>query len=404
VTSGKQADRIQEGVFFRSGERPPPHWRLLLLNLVEGTGSAEAHDAVDAALGMLASLRAGRVRDLKGQPADGAEATKETFGELTALIGYGRRFFDPARHGPPLTTSVRPEFLSYLPRSDEPFPALPWVEAGSRRGEADLAVQITGATEASTNRAAVEVWKLIEDERLPLDIVASFDGFGRIDGRGWLEFHDGVGNMASSQRIDAISAGADPDWMAGGTYMAFLRLRVDLRVWRALERSSQELIVGRDKLTGSPLAAVKHDPTGRACPVSAPQSSRGAKSTERADPPQTTDPLLEASHIHRANQNRSSAAAAAGLRIFRQGYEFLDAFGPRGPELGLNFVSFQSDLGTFQHLMHLPGWLGDVNFGGPAAPGPGEPASPALLALAAGGFYALPPRARPFPGARLFDS
>ena len=217
----------------------------------------------------------------------------------------------------------------------------------------------------------MEVWKLIEDEGLPLVPVASFEGFGRPDGRGWLEFHDGVTNMASSQRTGAIAAPADPPWMAGGTYMAFLRLRVDLRTWRALDRGDQELVVGRDKLTGSPLVAVRRDARGRARPVAGPPLPRHPTDEQlatRLDPPQTGDPLLEASHVHRANQNRASPEAPAALRIFRQGYDFLDAIGPDGPELGLNFVSFQSDLQTLQHVMHLPGWLADVNFGGPATP------------------------------------
>ena len=175
--------------------------------------------------------------------------------------------------------------------------------------------------------------------------------------------------------------------MGGGTYMAFLRLRVELRVWRALDRGDQELVVGRDKLTGSPLVAVRRDARGRARPVAAPPLPRrptDAQLAERLDPPQTGDPLLEASHVHRANQNRASPDAPGALRIFRQGYDFLDAIGPDGPELGLNFVSFQSDLQTLQHVMHLPGWLADVNFGGPAAARPGDPPSPSLIGLRRG--------------------
>jgi deferrochelatase/peroxidase EfeB len=391
---GPVSRRIQEGVFFRRGERPPPCWRLVLLDVAEGAAPAEARTAIGAVLRMLAALRAGNVRELRRQPAGGVDATRETFAGLAALIGYGRSLFDAA---PPLTGSPRPEFLAYLPTRGDAFPAIPWVAGERPTGEADLALQLTGTSAAAVNRAAVEVWKLIEDERLPLAPVASFDGFGRPDGRGWLEFHDGVSNMESSQRAGAIAAAADPEWMSGGTYMAFLRLRVDLRAWRALDRGDQELVVGRDKLSGSPLVAVRRDAGGRAHPVAAP-----ARRAERLDPPQTGDPLLEASHVHRANQNRASPDAPAALRIFRQGYDFLDAIGPGGPELGMSFVSFQSDLQTLQHLLHLPGWLADVNFGGPAAPRAGEPPSPRLIALVAGGFYAVPPRGRPFPGARLF--
>lgn len=89
--------------------------------------------------------------------------------------------------------------------------------------------------------------------------------------------------------------------------------------------------------------------------------------------------------------------------MFRQGYEFLDGLGPDGPSLGLTFVSFQRDLSTVQHLLHLPGWLGDVNFGGRGGRGPGEPPAIAFVSLVAGGLYAVPPRAGPFPGADVFS-
>jgi deferrochelatase/peroxidase EfeB len=215
-----------------------------------------------------------------------------------------------------------------------------------------------------------------------------------------------VSNLDAGQRPAALTAGADPSWMEGGTYMAFLRFRVDLRAWRALERPEQELVVGRDKLTGSGLVATELDAAGKARPVAAPPlppQPTDAELADYRDPPQTADPLLEASHVHRANQNRASPSAPGAWRMFRQGYDFLDSIGPDGPLLGLNFVSFQADLGTLQHVLHAPGWLADVNFGGPARPAPGEPRPPALLALLSGGFYAVPPTGAPFPGAVLFD-
>lgn len=48
---------------------------------------------------------------------------------------------------------------------------------------------------------------------------------------------------------------------------------------------------------------------------------------EWRDPPQTTDPLLEASHVHRSNQSRASSGVPGGRRMFRQGYDYLDGVG-----------------------------------------------------------------------------
>ena len=73
------SDRIQEGVYFRSGERPAPCWRLLLLDVSPGAAPADVREALGRVMRMLAALRAGKVRELRGQPAAGVRATRDTF-------------------------------------------------------------------------------------------------------------------------------------------------------------------------------------------------------------------------------------------------------------------------------------------------------------------------------------
>lgn len=399
------ANRLQSGIAFEPGSRPPPHIRLVLLNVARATTASSACAAVERVWTMLAQVAEGSVRDLAGQPAAHAKATISQFEGLQLLIGFGRRLFDPAAHEPELTLKPRPAFLSYLPAGEAPFPALP---SGTipALGEADVVLQLTGERESAVTCAAVEIWKLIVDEQLPLQVAAAYGGFGRRDGRGWLDFHDGVSNLESSQRLSALEAAADPEWMQGGTYMAFLRLAVDLVYWRSLERHAQELLVGRNKLSGAAVIAVERDHAGRPLPVAASFHEGPATAEEVADwrdPPQTLDPLLETSHIHRANQNRGSAETAAGLRMFRQGYDFFDGFVDGTPSVGLNFVSFQRDLASFHHVLHLHGWLGDANFGGPGVASE-EAVIPPLVRILAGGLYAVPPVAAPFPGSTLFES
>ena len=382
---------LQPGIHIAPGRRPPPAFRIVTLDVVPGATAAEASAGIEALTAMLAALARGRVRDLEGV------ASQEQFRGLRSLIGYGRRLFDGAVHDPPLTRAARPDYLAYL-TADGPYPALRWARdaPGGRPGEGDIAIQLTAPRRAAVECAAVELWKLIGDRSLPLAVRGSFDGFGRHDGRGWLDFHDGVSNLEASQREAALVTTGDPAWMAGGTYMAFLRIAVDLALWRGLSRTEQELAVGRDKLTGGALVAVERTAGGALRPVAAPAPGEDATDRELADfiePPQTADPLLEASHIHRANQNRASPFAPAGMRMFRQGYDFLEQLGPDGVRLGLNFVSFQRTLAALVHLLHLPGWLGDANFGG---------ADVELLSVLAGGLYAIPPVEDPFPGAQLF--
>lgn len=390
--------RLQPGIYFAAGQRPPPCWRVLLVDVTPGARPPDVSHALERLVRTLEDARDGVVRDLAGQPAEHAQATADQFAGLELLLGFGPRLFDPEHHAPALTRACRPDFLAYLPETAG-LAALPWARDAAS-GEADIALQLTAEHQAGVDAAAVEVWKLIADEALPLVVSATFSGFGRPDGRGWLEFHDGVSNLEAHQRLAAIEAAPDPDWMAGGTYLAFLRLGVDLLAWRALDRARQELLVGRDKLSGLAIIATSRDEDGTVVPVAAEPDS--APEVDRIDPPQTTDPILEASHIHRANQNRASPSAPGGWRMFRQGYDFLDGIGPHGPDVGLNFVSFQRDLSVLQQVLHLPGWLGEVNFGGPAVPGPGEPTDPGFVTLRAGGLYAVPPRSEPFPGAALF--
>jgi Dyp-type peroxidase family len=399
-------DRLQGGIYFRGGERPPPCYRLLLLDCLPDAQPEPAAAALEKIFTMLGGLRTGTVRDLAGQDEEQIAKAAGELGETDSMFAFGPRLFDPTLHDPPLVAVPRPSYLVSVMHDGDPFPAVSWSSDRDRWGaEADVAIQLTGPSDAAVNRAAVEVWKLLGDEKLPLTIVASFAGFSRCDGRGWLDFHDGVSNIESSERLVAIEATSDPAWMAGGTYMAFLRYAVDLSAWRALTRAQQELIVGRDKLTGQPVLDVRRGPGGELLPVAeagVPDEETSPGGADFREPPEVADPIVKASHLQRANRNRASPWAPAGLRIYRQGYEFLERLDGDGITLGLNFVSFQGDLGALRRVLHLPGWLGDVNFGGPATPSLGDPANVKLLSLLAGGLYCVPPRDTPFPGAQLF--
>lgn len=396
------AESLQPGIYFRSGERSPAAFALVVLDVLDGASPSEAGRAVEAVMFMLARLSRGEVEELRDQPEPHASHSAEQFAKLAVLIGYGRRLFDEEVHRPTLTEPARPEYLVYLSGGEAAFPSLPWSEPGAaNNGEGDITLQLTAPKAAAVNCAAVEVWKLVAKLQLPLCVKAVFQGFGRHDGRGWLGFHDGVSNGRTQERRDALETAGDPDWMKGGTYLAFLRMRVDLEVWSRLPRSTQEIIVGRNKLHGAPLIAVERDEHGELAPVARelPRQWAPAERSAWIDPPQTTDPLVEASHIHRANQNRASMATPGGLRIFRQGYDFFDGFDGGVPRVGLNFVSFQRDLAILQHLLHLPGWLGDVNFGGTPE---SDVESVSFITVDAGGLYAVPATANPFPGAALF--
>ena len=148
-------------------------------------------------------------------------------------------------------------------------------------------------------------------------------GFQRNDRRSWIDFHDGLSNLRSEDReaVIAIGPGADEDLAVGGTYLAFLRLAVDLAGWRRLSRLDQELAVGRDKLSGCPITAVGADGVAQhdgGCPVAGTEIWETPNHARFAEPPEVSDERVRASHVQRANHHQRPASDSGTRRIFRQ--------------------------------------------------------------------------------------
>jgi hypothetical protein len=163
--------------------------------------------------------------------------------------------------------------------------------------------------------------------------------------------------------------------------------------------------VGRDKLLGCPLGEVDDHGALVALP-GCPVGGAPIWATENdpiAEPPQTSDPRLQQSHIQRANHHMRPASDPHTRRIFRQGYEFLEwREGAPGFRVGLNFVSFQDTTARLTTMLTQPGWLGSTNFGGDPER---QPAGlDRLLRVYAAGVYLVPPvvAGNGFPGAGVF--
>lgn len=406
------ASALQEGIYHAPGMRPGAAFGIVFL---QDTGEGRL-DQIGQDLkflwDMLQELKQGIVRDLPGQTTPA--------GNLTCLIGYGVKAFEIAgalrqvpgeisrfgRFRSPLTSGGGPLLLGSGQIYADDVKKNPATEI--------VAVQFIADSSFAVNRAIVETWKLLHDRSDAggsLSVAGFFQGFQRDDHRSWIDFHDGVSNLRSQEREGVITvkdgAGGADDWTIGGTYMAYIRCAVDLSIWRRFNRAQQELLVGRDKLSGCPLEhrAARIAPIA-GCPIVAGGSISDAGNEGFFEPPNIPeDKTLAKSHVQRANHHVAPSDSPNSLRIFRQGYEFLEpADGAPGFRLGLNFVSFQDTPGRLFRMLTQQGWLGNTNFGG-------DPNSPVgaearLLTTRAAGVFLVPPivDGELFPGSSIFTA
>ena len=395
---------LQEGIYHAPGRRPGRHFGLLFLRVAPGANAAAAAAALGDLWQMLQDLKAGRMRDLEGVALPVGDDA------MTVLLGFGRNAFE--LDGVAL---ARPRGLAdeYLFRSADPAGGGPLLRGAGLSYAPDVranmateafCVQVIAESKLAVDRAVVETWKALADRAEPvLELTTFYLGNQRNDHRSWIDFHDGLSNLRSEDResVVAIGPGADEPWATGGTYLAFLRLAVDLVGWRRLGRSDQELAVGRDKLTGCPIVAVEDGAprTDPGCPAAGTQIWETPNDVPFAEPPESSDPVVRSSHVQRANHHMRPASDFGSRRIFRQGYEFLEwAAEPPGFRAGLNFVSFQDTPARVLKMLTGGGWLGGTNFGGDDD---AHPELASLLTVYGAGVYFVPPvvAGEPFPGA-----
>lgn len=396
---------LQEGIYHAPGRRPGRFFALLFLRAAPDADTARVAAALTHLWAIYGELKAGRIADLPGVQLPNPEEDA-----MTVLLGFGRNAFELSGVGAPRPRGLGDE---YLFRSAEPGggPLLrgsglsyaPDVHANMATEH--FCVQVIADTKLAVDRAVVETWKALADAAQPaLAVTTFYVGNQRNDRRSWIDFHDGLSNLRSADReaVITIGPGTDEHWAVGGTYLAFLRLSVDLAGWRRLTRTDQELAVGRDKLSGCPVTGVGPDGaplTDAGCPVVGTEIWQSENDADFAEPPEVSDPVVRASHVQRANHHQRPSSDSGTRRIFRQGYEFLE-WAPEAPgfRAGLNFVSFQDTPGRLLRMLTAGGWLGGMNFGGDEER---LPELAALLSVYGAGVYFVPPvvGGAAFPGA-----
>jgi Dyp-type peroxidase family len=410
---------LQEGIYYRS--RPPIGNSFCILSLKSENSSqiGEIGRAIALVWKHLEHLKKGKTVDLE------IDRKHRKIGNLTVLVAYGSSLFEMAG-----SQKKRPETFSEawnfkVPESGGGGHILEGSGICYSRSVSKnhllndhIIFQFIADSEFYTNRAAVEVWKVIhrlERNRgtAPLRITGLYTGFQRADHRNWLGFHDGVSNIRSYERPYVISINSkyldsDDKWTYHGTYLGFMRIGLNIEKWEDTTIAEQEILIGREKITGCPL--IRIDKNGKPikdhrCPVNG-TSEIIDKGNERfrEHPPYGMGPqgkILHYSHIGRtAPTDRIPIWDKKSVRIFRQGFEFLLPSSDNvGLLAGLNFVSFQNSPERLHRALTYQHTISQNGLGSNPIPNLDR-----FMSVFAAGIFFVPPKihGEPFPGAQIF--
>ena len=130
----------------------------------------------------------------------------------------------------------------------------------------DIVIQIISSTQLGTFNIISETYKQLDlrDEGRTLKFSTGYTGFQRIDRRSWLGFHDEISNLSGeSERRKTIFINPVANnlrrrdyWTQGGSYLAFIRIEIDILKWEQIDPVQQEIIIGRRKKDAMPLIGV----------------------------------------------------------------------------------------------------------------------------------------------------
>ena len=374
LNSQKSFER-QDGIYFSKGRSPPNSLSLVMLRVAPGSDANDVRNSLKMLWRMLAELKKGIVSDF-------ATSKKHLHGDnLSVLIGYGIKIFEIAG----IQKKCPADLLKYGSLNNSADTTGREVVRNSglvysndikenHAASHHIILQFIGDSEFGTTRAIVETWKQIKRIHASLGksifiVNRVYTGFQSLNQRNWMGFHDGISNIRSEKRADAIfvdrsSLSYDDNWMVGGTYLAFLRLAIDLESWEQIDVSQQELLMGRDKNTGCPLIGI--DKNGRPvkdfrCPIKGTtEISESGNEQFRDHPPygyqknkpyNIKDEVLKYSHIGLPRQIDPKSAKLMS-QIFRQGYQFLESTDENFPfRVGFNFISYQKSPRTIYEML-----------------------------------------------------
>jgi deferrochelatase/peroxidase EfeB len=265
-------------------------------------------------------------RALIGAPGEGPTPDSGILGAavepdaLTVTIGFGASLFDSVG------------LADRRPRRLTPMPVFPDDALVADQTHGDVLLQLCANTAETVIHALRDLLRATRGVLAPRWKVDGFLPAAREAGAGrnLMGFKDGTANPdgADARLMDRLvwvgRGRGEPDWAVGGTYQVVRVIRNRVEFWDRVARSEQELMIGRDKVTGRPL-------DGRA-ETDEPRYER--------DPAGDVIPLD--AHIRLA---RPRTRETESQRILRRPYNYANGVDDAGQlDMGLVFCCFQRDV------------------------------------------------------------
>lgn len=299
----------------------------------------------------------------------------------TVAIGFAPSFFLITTSGlrfgidPPAAFDSMPAGEPNLMPWESGAPAL----AGARHLDSDVLFYVTTVFEARVARFVEQ----LDATRPDLTSITIARGFQRLEGKEPFGYDDGERNVPPGERTRQVFVHQDteevdePEWADDGTYMAFMRIVQHRGAFAALaDDPARDAVIGR-RPDGTRLDLDGVDP--------------------HDEPAEPAPNLPASSHVRKVGPRGTHDT----VQIFRRGLPFFEAVDGK-LHVGLNFVSFQSNLDKFDTVLN--DWMLSTNFPGDGA-GPDAlfDAARGLTTIDSVGLYFVPSHDTRFVGATMFD-
>jgi Dyp-type peroxidase family len=359
------ANIIQDGIFYSNGEKIGKSFCIIFFNFTKDCDFVQAKVILKRLWKFYNSLKKGITRDLIE-----AHPKQLHTGNTNFLLGYGSSFFSINGFNNKKPNGLEQSFFNNPDNLRGGGPVVEGINIFYNDNIKDnhaikdqIIIQCIAENDYYIYRVIVESYKELQlikkennDKELLL-ISKYYLGHKPEDRRNWFGFLDGISNINKKERKDAIFIKKSKQGETElGTYMAFSRIEFNLEKWDKLSKYEQEIIIGREKLTGCPVIGVDEvtkktikDPR---CPIPGTISVLDhGNEVFREINPLAFGKSLPPNRYKQLKESHITASKTRNWKIFRQSFEFFEPSEDKHTfKVGFNFISFQNDLQQFFEL------------------------------------------------------